>query len=64
MNSATGAITVSSVGRESAVTARKTNSVWPLPVSRSSWRSAWVIQITAVSPRRQARKALPAILRM
>ncbi len=64
MNSATGAITVISVGSDSPVMNRKTRSVWPLAVTRSSSRSACVTQIVPVSPIRQARKAPSAILNM
>lgn len=62
MNRATGAITVMSAGSDSSVTMRNTKSVWPLPVSRSSSFSNCVIQMTAVSPSRQARNA-PAVIR-
>ncbi len=64
MNRATGAMTTTSVGSDRAVTKRKTRSVCPLAVTRSSSRSAWVIQIVPVSPTRQASVAPAAIRKM
>jgi hypothetical protein len=64
MNRATGAMTVIRAGSERPVTVRKTITVWPLLVRRSSSRRTCVIQITPVSPKRQARNAPEVIRRM
>jgi hypothetical protein len=64
MNRATGEMIANSVGSDKAVTLRNTSIVWPLLVMRSSSRRAWVIQITAVRPSRQARNAPSAMRRM
>ena len=64
MNSATGAITTTSVGSDSPVMNRNTSTVWPLAVIRSSSRSACVTQIVPVRPTRQARNAPSAMRKM
>ncbi|KIU37023.1 hypothetical protein SR39_03060 [Methylobacterium radiotolerans] len=64
MNSATGAMTTTRVGSDRPVTKRKTSSVWPLAVTRSSSRRACVSQMVPVSPIRQARVAPRAIRKM
>ncbi len=64
MNRATGAIPAISAGSESSVTVKKITTVWPLPVTRSTSRSACVTQITLVSPIRRTMAATAAIFRM
>ena len=56
MNSAMGAITITSAGMPRAVTPRNTSSDWPLVVRRSNSFSACVTQITAVRTPRATRK--------
>ena len=63
-NKAMGATIASSVGRDRRLKVRKTRKVWPWPVIRSSSRSAWVTQMTAVSARHIAKNAAPTVLKI
>ncbi len=64
MNSAIGAMIITSEGIASPVTERKIRSDWPFSVSRSNSRRAWVSQITAVSTLTAATKVSVAVRRM